>query len=179
MDWELFSSFVLGLIGIIGCVSGEVQIWLWLGQYDEVWWVVVELCDIFGVENYYVEIMDYGIGIEWCVIGDFIWFVKDFDLLLFVINDLYYMYVYDLSVYEILLCVQLGLIMEDFNCFCFEGNEFYLKIVVQMWQLFLDYFEVCDNIFLIVECCEVEFVKCDLMLCFLVFEGEIEVSWFE
>lgn len=122
--------------------------------------------------------MDYGFLIEWCVMMDLLCFVKDLSILLVVMNDFYYIYQYEVDVYEVLLCVQLGLMMDDLNCFKFDGDGYYIKIVVEMWQFFCDYLEVCDNMLLIVECCEVEFnILVNYMFWFLVFEGEIEDSW--
>ena len=64
MDRELLSTYAKGLIATTGCPSGEVQTYLRLGQYDEAVASAAEFRDIFGADNYYVELMDHGLTIE-------------------------------------------------------------------------------------------------------------------
>src|SRR5699024_3011857 len=64
MDRELLSTYAEGLIATTGCPSGEVQTRLRLGQWDEAVRAAGEMQDIFGKENYYIELMDHGLDIE-------------------------------------------------------------------------------------------------------------------
>ncbi len=70
MDRELLSTYSDGLIATTGCPSGEVQTRIRLGQFDEAVRAAGEMQDLFGKENYYVELMDHGLEIETRVIKD-------------------------------------------------------------------------------------------------------------
>jgi DNA polymerase-3 subunit alpha len=179
MDRDLLSTYGKGLIATTGCPGGEVQTRLRLGQYDEAVVAAAEFRDIFGEENYFVEIMDHGLQIERRTQADLIRLAKDLSLPLVATNDLHYTHAADAHAQEILLCIQSGSTMDDPNRFKFDGQEYYLKSAAEMRQLFRDYPEACDNTLLIAERTHVEFEKRDLMPRFPVPEGETEASWFE
>src|SRR5690606_40218659 len=63
-DRELLQTYAPGLIATTGCPSGEIQTRLRLGQYDEARAAAAEFQDIFGKENFFLELMDHGIDIE-------------------------------------------------------------------------------------------------------------------
>ncbi|KJK55021.1 hypothetical protein UK12_31240, partial [Saccharothrix sp. ST-888] len=64
MDREILAENARGIIATTGCPSGEVQTRLRLGQYDEAVKAAGAYQDIFGKENYFLELMDHGIDIE-------------------------------------------------------------------------------------------------------------------
>ena len=179
IDRELLATYGTGLIATTGCVSGEVQTRLRLGQYAEARQAAADFRDIFGTGNYYAEIMDHGIGIERRTMADLIRLAKDLGLPLVATNDLHYTHAADASAHEILLSVQSGSTLADPNRFKFEGTEFYLKSAAEMRQLFRDHPDACDNTLLIAERCEVEFdTNANYMPRYPVPEGETEESWF-
>jgi DNA polymerase-3 subunit alpha len=179
MDRELLNTYGKGIIATTGCVSGEVQTRLRLGQYEEARKAAAEFQDIFGKENYFAEIMDHGLDIERRTMSDLIRLAKDLDMPLLATNDLHYTHAGDAEAHEALLCVQSGSTLMDPNRFKFDAQEFYLKSAKQMRELFADYPEACDNTLLIAERCNVEFVERELMPRFPVPEGHTEASWFE
>ncbi|BAU99129.1 DNA polymerase III subunit alpha [Aurantimicrobium minutum] len=178
MDRELLNTYGKGLIATTGCPGGEIQTRLRIGQYAEAREAAAEFRDIFGAENFFVEIMDHGLDIERRVVTDLIKLSKDLGLPLVATNDLHYTHAHDADAHAALLCVQSGSTLDDPNRFKFESNEFYLKSAAEMRRLFADYPEACDNTLLIAERCETSFEKRDLMPRFPVPEGETEASWF-
>jgi len=178
MDRELLSKYAKGIIATTGCVGGEVQTRLRLGQVDEAMKAAGEFQDIFGKENFYAEIMDHGIGIERRTMNELIELAKRLDMPLVATNDLHYTHASDAQAHAALLCVQSGSTLDDPKRFKFESDEFYLKSAAEMRHIFRDYPEACDSTLLIAERCSVEFVKRDLMPRFPVPEGETEASWF-
>ena len=94
-DRELLERYAKGLIVTTGCPSGAVQTRLRLGQYDEARQEAAELQDIFGKDNFFVEIMDHGLGIERRVMGDLIRLAKEVGLPLLATNDLHYTHAED------------------------------------------------------------------------------------
>jgi DNA polymerase-3 subunit alpha len=179
MDRELLNTYGKGIIATTGCVSGEVQTRLRLGQYEEARKAAAEFQDIFGKENFFAEIMDHGLDIERRTMSDLLRLAKDLDMPLLATNDLHYTHAGDADAHEALLCVQSGSTLMDPNRFKFDAQEFYLKSAKQMRDLFADYPEACDNTLLIAERCNVEFVERELMPRFPVPEGHTEASWFE
>ncbi len=179
LDRELLANYGKGIIGTTGCPGGEVQIRLRMGQYDEALKAAGEFRDIFGKDNYFVEVMDHTLDIEKRVRDDLLRLAKNLDLPLVGTNDLHYVDQHDAQAHEALLCVQTGTNLDDPNRFRFESQEFYLKSASQMRKLFSEIPEAADNTLLIAERCEVNFEKQDLMPRFPVPEGQTEAEWFE
>lgn len=179
MDRELLNTYGKGLIATTGCPGGEIQTRLRIGHYAEAREAAAEFRDIFGAENFFVEIMDHGLEVERRVVSDLIKLSKDLKLPLVATNDLHYTHSHDADAHAALLCVQSGSTLDDPKRFKFESNEFYLKSAAEMRRLFADYPEACDNTLLIAERCETSFSKRDLMPRFPVPDGETEASWFE
>ena len=90
LDQELLESYSEGLIATTGCPSGEIQVRLRLGQYEEAKAAAGKYREIFGKENYYVELMDHGLSIEKRVTKDLIRLSKELDIPLVATNDLHY-----------------------------------------------------------------------------------------
>ncbi len=179
MDRELLSQYSRGVIATTGCPSGEVQTRLRLGQYDEARQAAAEFRDIFGAENYFVELMDHGLGIEKRVMGDLVRLAKDLGLPLLATNDLHYTKAEDADAHAALLCVQSGSTLDDPKRFKFDSNDFYVKTPQQMRQLFSDFPEACDNTLLIAQRANVEFDEsANYMPRYAVPEGETEESFF-
>lgn len=179
MDRDLLERYSEGLVATTGCASGEVQTKLRLGLYREAREAACELRDIFGVENFYCEIMDHGIDIETKVYPELIKLAKDLQIPLLATNDLHYVKREDAQAHAALLCVQSGSTLADPKRFKFDADEFYLKSPAAMREIFSDYPEACDNTLLIAQRCEVDFdEKANYMPQYPTPEGETEQSWF-
>jgi DNA polymerase III subunit alpha len=180
MDRELLNTYHDGLIATTGCPSGEVQTYLRLGRYDEAVASAAEFRDIFGRDNYYVELMDHGLSIENRVRHDLLKIAKDLHLPLVATNDLHYAQRADAAAHEVLLCVQSGSTMADANRFKFDGDGYYLKSPAEMRALFADLPEACDNTLAIAERCDVSFTEGagTFMPRYPCPPGENEESWF-
>ncbi len=178
MDRELLSRYAEGVIATTGCVGGEVQTRLRLGQYAEARKAASEFQDIFGKENFYCEIMDHGIDIERRTMSDLLDLAQELAMPLVATNDLHYTHAGDADAHAALLCVQSGSTLDDPNRFKFDSQEFYLKSASEMRSLFRDNPESISNTLLIAEACEVSFEKRDLMPRFPVPDDHTEATWF-
>ncbi len=180
VDRELLHRYHKGIIASTGCPSGEVQTYLRLGQYDNALASAAEFRDIFGKDNFYVEIMDHGIDIETRVRGGLMQISKDLNLPLVVTNDSHYVGREDAHAHDALLCVSSGSHLADTNRFKFNGDGYYLKTAREMRELFAEIPEACDNTLAIAERCEISFEEAigKFMPRFPVPEGETEESWF-
>jgi DNA polymerase-3 subunit alpha len=178
MDRELLAKYATGIIGTTGCAGGEIQTRLRMGAYKEAVRAASELQDIFGKENYFLEIMDHNIDIEKRTFADLIKLGKELNMPLLATNDLHYTHHDDSSAHEVLLCIQSGSTLADPKRFKFENSEFYLKSAKQMRELFKDFPESCDNTLLIAERCNTTMREGENLLPqFPVPNNESEDSW--
>lgn len=179
MDRDLLQRYGKGLVATSGCPSGEIQTRLRLGQWDEAVRTAGELQDIFGRENFFVELMDHGIDIETRVTKDLLRLAETIGARLVATNDLHYVREEDASSQEALLAINSGSTLDDPDRFKFDGTGYYVKSAAEMRRVFAELPEACDNTLLIAEQCEVSFnTKANYMPRFPVPEGEDETSWF-
>lgn len=181
-DRELLQQYAKGIIATTGCPSGEVQTYLRLGNYQGALDSAAEFRDIFGKDNFYVELMDHGISIENRVRNDLLRLAKDLNLPLVATNDSHYVLAEDAQAHDILLCVSSGSNLDTPNRFKFDGSGYYLKSPAEMRELFSGLESACDNTLEIAERCNISFDNKDAegryMPHFDCPEGESETSWF-
>jgi DNA polymerase-3 subunit alpha len=178
MDRELLSRYADGLIATTGCPGGEIQTRLRIGNYREALRAASDYRDIFGANNFYLEVMDHGIDIENRVRADLLKLGKELKLPLLATNDLHYTFAEDGPAHEALLCVQSGSTLADPKRFKFDNHEFYVKTAAQMREIFKDIPESCDNTLLVAERCNVTLREGENLLPrFEVPQGESEDSW--
>ncbi|MFI7650807.1 DNA polymerase III subunit alpha [Micromonospora sp. NPDC049460] len=181
MDHDLLAEHGRGIIATTGCPSGEVQTRLRLGQYDQAVKAAARYRDIFGKDNYFLELMDHGLPIERRVREELLKLGQQLDLPPLATNDSHYVIESQAQAHDALLCVGTGKRLADADRFRFSGSGYYLKSAEEMRALWDD--EVpgaCDNTLLIAERIgdygEV-FASRDLTPRFPVPEGESESSW--
>ncbi|WP_425546669.1 DNA polymerase III subunit alpha [Brevibacterium samyangense] len=184
IDEELLTTYSKGLIATTGCPSGEVQTKLRLGLYDQAVEAAAKYRDIFGAENYYLELMDHGLDIERRVTKDLLRLGEQLNLPLVATNDLHYTHESDAKAHEALLAIQSGskLIEPTYDQggsrFAFSGTGYYLKSPAEMRSLFSEFPEACDNTLRIAERCEVSFdTEANYMPKFPCPPGHDETSW--
>jgi DNA polymerase-3 subunit alpha len=144
MDIKSISESSKGLIATTGCPSGELQTRLRLGQFKEAVAYASKMQDIFGKENYFMELMDHNmtIDLERRVRGDLMKVSKMLDIPLLATNDLHYVHREDAKSHEHMLCIQSGSSMNEPSYdnggkrFAFEGEEYYAKSAEEMYALF-------------------------------------------
>ena len=180
MDRELLQHYSAGLIATTGCPGGEIQTRLRMGDYAGAKKAAGDYQEIFGKENYFLELMEHGIEIEKRTRTDLLKLAKDLNIPLLATNDLHYTYKEDEQAHAALLCIQSGSTLADPKRFKFENDEFYLKSARQMRELFAEIPEACDNTLLIAERCQISFREGENLLPqFPVPKGETEESWLE
>jgi DNA polymerase-3 subunit alpha len=180
MDRELLARHAKGIIATTGCPSGEVQTRLRLGQEREAREAAAAYRDIFGPENFFVELMDHGLDIELRTRQALRGIARDLALPYVATNDSHYTQPEDATAHEALLCVQTGTNLADPSRLKFEGTGYYVKSPQEMRALSTDqeWQAGCDSTLLIAERANVEFTKSSLMPVFPLPEGETEPSWF-
>ncbi|WP_026377998.1 DNA polymerase III subunit alpha [Aestuariimicrobium kwangyangense] len=180
MDRELIDTHHEGIIATTGCPSGEVQTRLRLGQYDKARQAAADYRDIFGAENYFIELMEHGVPIEREVREDLMRLHRDLGIPLLLTNDSHYVTEEQANAHDDLLCVGVGRNKDDEKRFRFNGSGYYIKSSQQMRDLFRELPEAADNTLLVAEMVEPYdevFAHVDRMPQFKVPEGETQNSW--
>jgi DNA polymerase-3 subunit alpha len=180
MDRDLISEHASGIIATTGCPSGEVQTRLRLGQFDEAIKAASAYQDIFGKENYFLELMDHGLDIERNVREDLLRLAKQLGIPLLATNDSHYVTEDQADAHDSLLCVGVGKNKDDPNRFKFNGSGYYIKTAEQRRELFRELPEACDNTLAIAERIQPYdevFTYVDRMPQFDVPEGETQASY--
>ena len=157
MDKEVLSTYSKGVIASSGCPSGIIQTRLRLGQFDEALRAAGEFQDIFGKDNFYIELMDHGLSIESKVTGDLLTIAKKLGAPLLATNDSHYVMEADKDAQDAMLCINSGSTLDEPGRFKFDGTGYYIKSAEEMRELFKDHPDACDNTLEIAERCNVIF----------------------
>jgi DNA polymerase-3 subunit alpha len=181
MDAEIIAEHAEGIIATTGCPSGEVQTRLRLGQHAEALESAAKWREIFGAENYFLELMDHGLSIERRVREGLVEVGRKLGIPPLATNDCHYVTRDAAHNHEALLCVQTGKTLSDPNRFKFDGDGYYLKSAAEMRALWdAEIPEACDSTLLIAErvtsYADV-WTPRDRMPVFPVPEGQTQASW--
>ncbi|GAB3081026.1 DNA polymerase III subunit alpha [Corynebacterium aquatimens] len=152
MDAELIAEHATGIIATTGCPSGDVQTRLRLGQFDAALEAAAMWQDIYGKDNYFLELMDHGLHIERRVRDDLLRIGEMLELPPLVTNDCHYVLESQAPAHEAMLCVQTGKTLLDPDRFKFDGTGYYIKSAEQMRDLWDSTVpDGCDNTLWIAE----------------------------
>ena len=156
-DWELLEEHAEGLIATSGCLGGLVNQLIMKEDLDGALKAASRFQDIFGNDNFFIELQDHGLAEDSQVIPHCIDIAKKLNAPLVATNDSHYTNKSDAHSHDALLCVQTGSLMSDPKRFKFEAEEFYVKTADEMYHLFSDQQSACDNTLLIAERADVSF----------------------
>src|SRR5215475_5842106 len=135
MDSELIAEHAAGLMASTGCPSGEIQTRLRLGQDAEALKAAARWQDIFGKENYFLELMDHGLDIETRVRDGLLEIARRLGIPPVVTNDTHYTRETDAQAHDLLLCIQTGKTQADADRLKFDGTGYYIKSPEEMYRI--------------------------------------------
>ncbi|MGN0941488.1 MAG: DNA polymerase III subunit alpha, partial [Selenomonadaceae bacterium] len=158
VDKELLRKYHEGIICLSACISGEIPRAIIQDNMPRADALVREYIDIFGKNNFFIELQDHGLTDEKKASEGLIALAKKYDVGMVVTNDSHYTRKEDSDFHEILLCIQTGKTINDPNRMKFDSQEFYLKSPEKMAELFPEYPEALENTAKIAERCNVDFV---------------------
>ena len=156
VDYEVLEQYHEGIIALSACLAGEVQKYLARGFYEEGKKAALKYQDIFGKENYFLELQDHGIPEQKMVNSSLLRMSKELDIELVATNDVHYINAEDSVAHDILLCIQTGKKVSDEDRMRYEGGQFYLKSEDEMRKLFPYALQALENTHKIAERCNVE-----------------------
>ncbi|MDR3747988.1 MAG: DNA polymerase III subunit alpha [Acidobacteriota bacterium] len=148
-----------GLIGLSGCLKGEVAERLTEGKYEAARDAAVTHTDIFGKGNYYLEIQDQGLPEEKRIQANLLKLEQELGLPLVATNDSHYLCEDDSHAQDVMVCIQTGKSINDANRLKFQGNQFFVKSPAEMAQVFNGYERVLARTMEIAERCNVRLEK--------------------
>src|ERR1700729_326642 len=148
-----------GLIGLSGCLKGEVAERLMEGNYDAALTAAGSYRDIFGKDNFYLEIQDQGLAMEHKIHPGLFQLEKDLGLPLVATNDSHYLCEDDAHAQDVMLCIQTGKSIHDTARMKFEGTQFFVKNHDEMYRVFKDSPEVLTRTLDIAERCSLRLEK--------------------
>jgi len=155
-DLETLAEHAKGLIGFTGCMQGWIPQLILKGKEGEAEQAMGQMIDIFGKENYFVELHNHGIEEQAQLVPELLKLAKQFDLKVIASNDVHYVKGEDWAPHDALLCIQTGSKLDDPNRMRYEAREFYLKSRQEMEELFKEAPESIINTFAVAEMCDVK-----------------------
>ncbi len=136
VDFEILEKYHEGIICLSACLAGEVARALMRNQYEEAKEIAVKYRDLFGADNYFLEMQDHGIQEQKNVNQGLMRLSKETGIPLVCTNDCHYTNKEDAYSHDVLLCIQTGAKMDDEDRMRFETEEFYVKTEEEMLELF-------------------------------------------
>jgi DNA polymerase III subunit alpha len=153
-DLDTLARHAGGLIGFTGCLASLVPQHLLHDRWEDARKATARFVDIFGRENYFVEIQDHGIAEQRKIIPGLLKLAKEFGLKVVGSNDVHYVNASDADPHDAMLCIQTGAKIEDEKRMRFEGQQFYLKSRAEMERVFAEVPEAVVNTAAVAEMCD-------------------------
>ena len=148
-----------GLIGLSGCLKGEVAERLMEEKYEAARDAAVFYRDIFGKDNFFLEIQDQGLEMEHRIHPNLFRLEKELGLPMVATNDSHYLCEDDAHAQDVMLCIQTGKSIQDTNRMKFQGTDFYVKSHDEMFRVFKDAPDVLSRTLAIAERCSTRLEK--------------------
>lgn len=157
VDKELLREHSEGIICLSACLAGAIPRKILNGDYSGAKAEALELRDIFGKDNFYLEIQNHFLDDDKPATQGLVRLSEEIGAPLVATNDAHYIKRSDAKAHDVLLAIQTGSTVDDENRMRFANDEFYLKSESEMMELFPDHPEAIENSHKIAERCNVEF----------------------
>ncbi|HEY1218613.1 MAG TPA: DNA polymerase III subunit alpha [Bryobacteraceae bacterium] len=155
VDLDLLAQHSKGLIALSACLKGHIAETILSDQYDEAKRLAFTYADIFGKDNYFLEVQDHHLDQDKRLTPQVNRLSQETGLKLVVTNDSHYLRRDDARAHEILLCIQTGKMMNDPNRMRWNTPDFYLKTRDEMMELFGELEDALDRTWEIAQRCHV------------------------
>ncbi|MBE6893807.1 MAG: DNA polymerase III subunit alpha [Ruminococcaceae bacterium] len=180
VDKELLKKHHEGLIALSACLAGEIPRNLAQNDYETAKKVALEYRDIFGENNYFIEIQDHGLADQKRILPNLVKLSKETGIPLVATNDCHYINKDDAKMQNVLVCIGTNHTVNEDNDMAFETEEFYVKSEDEMREIFSFVPEAIDNTQKIADRCNMTFEFGHTKLpAFEVPDGRDNVEYFE
>lgn len=160
IDEEILAQHSKGLIALSACLKGKIADNILHDRNKEAKDTLSKYLDIFGRDNFYLEIMDHGMAEQRRINKSVILLGKEFDVPLVATNDVHYLKKEHAKSHELMLCIQTHSTIKDEKRFKFSSDQFYFKSGDEMAEIFSDQPEAISNTVAVAE-------KCNLVIPFV------------
>lgn len=180
VDKELLRKHHEGIIALSACLAGEIPRNLTQNDYEAAKKAALEYRDIFGENNYFIEIQDHGYEEQKRILPNLIKLSKETGIPLVATNDCHYINKDDAKMQKVLVCIGTNHTVDEDNEMGFETDEFYVKSEEEMREIFSYVPEAVDNTQKIADRCNMTFEFGHTKLpAFEVPNGRDNVEYFE
>jgi DNA polymerase-3 subunit alpha len=155
-DFETLSKYSEGLVAFSGCLAALIPQRLLHGRYEDARKATARFIDIYGRENFFVEIQDHGLAPQRQIVPDLLKLAREFNLKVVCTNDVHYVRAEDAGPHDTLLCIQTGAKLADTDRMRFDSRQFYLKSRAEMEGLFAEVPEAVTNTQAVAEMCDLK-----------------------
>ena len=157
IDIELLREHSEGLIALSACLAGAIPSQLIAGDWDGAVRTAREMSQIFGRDNFYIELQNHGLAEQAQILESLVRLAKECDLPMVATNDCHYLRRSDAQTQAVLMCIQTNKVITDGRPIGFETDEFYYKSTEEMGSLFGGYEGAIENTVKIADMCDFEF----------------------
>ena len=164
VDIDLLRAHSDGLIALSACLAGYIPRAITSGDYAGAREHAMLLSDIFGKENFYLELQDHGIPEQREVNEELVKIARELSLPLVATNDVHYLRKLDAEHQAVMMCIQTSSTLADGKPIGFETEEFYFKSNAEMEKLFAFCPEAIANTQKIADACSFDFTFGNLYL---------------
>ncbi len=156
IDMEVLRQNSEGIIALSACMIGVLSKKILNGDYEGAKTSALEFIDIFGKENYFIEIQDHGIFEQKMLNRELIRLARELDLGVVATNDIHYVKREDAEFQDILMCIQMGKTVTDDDRMKMSTQEMFVKSEDEMKELFSYIPEAIENTQKIADMCNVD-----------------------
>ena len=136
VDYELLSEYHEGIIASSACLAGIVPTKLRNGDYEGAKEEAMRLQEIFGENNFFLELQDHGLSEQKFVNQGLMRISSETGIPLVATNDCHYLYKEDAEAHDVLICIQTQKNVYDEDRMKYEGGQFYVKSPEEMEEIF-------------------------------------------
>ena len=157
VDYALLQKHSEGLIALSACLSGDLPKLLLDGRENEARQMARRYIDIFGKDNFFIELQDHGLPDQRTVNPRLVRLAREMDIPLVVTNDCHYLTSEDAAAQEVLMCIQTGKTLSDEHRMRMDTDQMYVKSEDEMRQRFPNFEDAIQRTGEIARRCHVEF----------------------
>ena len=157
IDEDLLRQHSEGLMALSACLAGAIPRALNRNDYEAAKEIALNYQDIFGKNNFYIELQNHGIAEEIRILPMLSRLSKETGIPMVATNDCHYITQEDSRMHEVLLCIQTNHTIEDDDKMDFGTDQVYIKSEKEMRALFDNFEGAIENTAKIAEMCNVEF----------------------
>ena len=157
IDRELLEKYHEGLVCLSACLAGEIPKLIASGEFLKAKETALWYSNVFGKDNYYLEIQDHSLPEQAKVNDGLIRLSNETGIPLVATNDVHYIDREDSKVQKVLICIATNHTIDEESSLEFETDEFYLKTEDEMRQKFGYIEEAIQNTQKIADMCNFDF----------------------